>query len=65
MAHASRLSVLAARRRGGFAMLARSVVATTRKSLKVTVIGTGYVGLVTGACLADVGHEARELQAVA
>jgi UDPglucose 6-dehydrogenase len=25
--------------------------------LKVTVIGTGYVGLVTGACLADNGHE--------
>ena len=25
--------------------------------MKVTVVGTGYVGLVTGACLADVGHE--------
>ena len=25
--------------------------------MKVTVIGTGYVGLVTGACLADVGMQ--------
>ena len=23
--------------------------------MKITVIGTGYVGLVTGACLSDVG----------
>lgn len=27
------------------------------KSMKIAVVGTGYVGLVTGACLADVGFE--------
>ena len=24
--------------------------------MKLTVVGTGYVGLVTGTCLSDMGH---------
>lgn len=25
--------------------------------MKISVVGTGYVGLVTGVCLAEIGHE--------
>ena len=27
------------------------------KKFKISIIGSGYVGLVTGACLSDMGHE--------
>src|SRR5438034_11792242 len=28
-----------------------------RSALKISVVGCGYVGLVTGGCLAEIGHQ--------
>lgn len=33
--------------------------------MKITVAGTGYVGLVTGVCLAEYGHEVTCVDVVA
>ena len=41
----------------GVDTLAPSVLEERAAALKVTVIGSGYVGLVTAACLADLGND--------
>lgn len=38
-------------------VLVAAVKITQESDLRIAVIGTGYVGLVTGSCLAEIGHE--------
>lgn len=38
-------------------MLNHTEIQGVVENMKIVVAGTGYVGLVTGACLSEVGHE--------
>src|SRR4051794_9236481 len=75
----SQLRPLGGAASGGSAFRTASVQQPRRASgmngkeprMKLVVAGTGYVGLVTGACLADIGHtvtcvdnDARKIEAL-
>src|SRR5271166_6722802 len=36
---------------------ARQIILNRRSYLRISILGCGYVGLVTGTCLAEIGHE--------